>query len=229
MKIHCPSCSKEVPAANVDLSGRVAKCGACNNVFNCAGQMPASDGAPQAKSPAPMPKNFTVRHTGDGLEIVRTWFSAGTVFLTFFCLIWNGFMIGWFYTALTQKVYSMAFFGSLHAAAGIGLLYATLAGFLNKTYIRIAYNALKVTHAPIPWPGRRDIARQDIKQLYVKQITHSGKHGHTHSYTVEVITTHGKTIKLVSGFPNTEEARFIEQEVEKYIGITDERVSGEMS
>ena len=226
MKINCPTCSSEIPVANIDLSGKIAKCAACNNIFSFSSQIPVPDA--QIRTSLGKPRNFEIERSADGLTIVRKWFTPTIIFLSFFCLFWNGFMAVWFYIALTKKIYAMALFGSLHGAVGLGLLYTVVAGFLNKTYIRIAYDSLSVKHRPLPSFGQRNMKRQDIKQLYSKEIAQYHKHGCSHSYSVQAITRTGDVVALVSGLSTSEEALFLEQEIEKYLGIEDEPVRGEV-
>lgn len=41
MQIACESCGAVVPAESIDLQRNLAKCTACNHVFNCQGQLEA--------------------------------------------------------------------------------------------------------------------------------------------------------------------------------------------
>jgi len=229
MKINCPGCGKEIPVADVDLRGKIAKCAACNNIFSCAQQLPADSPRAEERMPVGKPKKIKIERSAEGLKITRKWFDPGIIFLTFFCLFWNGFMFFWFYTAFKQKIYPMALFGTLHGAVGLGLFYGVLSGYLNKTYIRIAYNSLTVTHGPLPWFGQKSLGKEDLQQLYSKEIVYGGRNGPSYSYSVQAVTRKGQVIELVPGLSSKEEALFIEQEVEKYLRIEDEPVRGEIA
>ena len=224
MKIHCSACGKEIPISDVDLAGRVAKCGSCNNVFSFA--IPSVPGV--EREPTSKPKDFSLERSIEGLTIVRKWYSPAIIFLTFFCLFWNGFMAVWFYTAIKQKIYAMALFGSLHGAVGLGLLYTVLAGYFNKTYIRISRNSLTIVHRPLPWLGQKNLTQHNLQQLYSKEVAYNGKHGYSYSYSVQAVIKNGETIELISGLPSKDAALFIEQEIEKYLKIEDEPVRGEL-
>jgi hypothetical protein len=228
MKIRCPSCNSEIPASNIDLPGKIAKCSQCNNIFGCAEQIPAYSAATEERMPIGRPKGFTLERSTDGIIIARGWFTPAVIFLTFFCLFWNGILFVWFYAAFASKMYAIALFGSLHAAVGLGLFYTVLACYLNKTYIRISYNSLQITHKPLPWFGQRDIPRAELKQLYSRESTRYADSRYPSSYSVQVITKKGQNIELVSGLSSGEEAIFIEQEIEKYLKIEDEPVRGEI-
>ena len=134
MQIHCKQCSTEIPAEHINLDRMIAKCTFCNSVFSFADQVGATVSAqPIEKLDVPMPKKFKVNTLGGRLEIARKWFSSKFIALTFFTVFWDGFMIVWFGIALSQGIWIMAAFGTLHGAVGIGLLYYVLAGYLNKT------------------------------------------------------------------------------------------------
>jgi uncharacterized membrane protein (Fun14 family) len=137
-------------------------------------------------------------------------------------------MITWFTIAIMKRQYPMALFGTLHGCVGVGLLYGVLAGYLNKTYIRISYNTIAITHEPLPWFGAKSIVRSDVKQLYSKERVSHSDHGHTHTYSVHVMTRSEKSVELVSGLFSSEEALFVENEIEKYLKIADEPVRGEL-
>ncbi len=225
MKIICPVCSHEIPADLVNVSEVIAKCAECNNVFSFRDQVPS---AGRERSVVERPARFSVERTPEGLTITRRWLSPKIFFLLFFCLFWNGFMAVWFTIAFTQKMYSMAAFGSIHGAVGLFLLYSVAAGFLNTTVITIARDLLSVRHGPVPWRGNKEVRRGEIRQVYSKEVVHHGKHGRSFSYEVWVGMRSGKDIGLVDGLETSEEALFFEQEIEKYLRIDDEPVTGEI-
>ncbi len=229
MKVFCPTCHNEVTAVNVDLPSRIAKCSSCNNVFDCSAQLPSGSSSQPERCLVNKPNSFTLIPAPGSLLIVRRWFHPAVFFMAFFCLLWNGFMVNWFLTAFNQKAHTMALFGSLHGAVGIGLLYGVLAGFFNKTYFRMSYDSLSISHRPFPWAGQRTLTKGELKQLYSTKVIHHGKHGDTVTYAVRVITRQGNTIELISGLLSSEEALFIEQEIEKYLKIEDAPVPGELS
>ena len=48
---------------------------------------------------------------GTTLEIRRRWFTAAVLFLVFFCVFWNGFMIVWHGMAFASGAWFMSLFG----------------------------------------------------------------------------------------------------------------------
>ena len=137
-------------------------------------------------------------------------------------------MVGWFTIAFKTKMYVMALFGTLHAAVGLGLLYTVLAMLFNKTTLRISYDSVTVRHGPLPYPGGKTIMRVDVKQFYSQEDISYRKNGQSRTYAVRLLTKNEKTIDLITGLAGRDEALFIEQQVEKFLGIRDESVSDEI-
>jgi len=227
MKITCTTCHREIPASDVDIKSKIAKCNACNNVFDFSSQV-SSSGGTISRENLGIPKNVEVNYIENGMQIVRRWFSPVIIALTLFCCFWDGFMIVWFTIAIREGQWMMAAFGSIHGIIGVCLTYFVICGYVNRTYITISYDALSVVHKPLPAPGQKTVKRSDLKQLYSKEKVHHGRNGTSYSYDVMAITHSEETIKILSGLSASEQALFIEQEIEKYIGIRDEAVRGEI-
>jgi len=116
-------------------------------------------------------------------------------------------------------------FPILHVSVGIGLTYWTIAGFLNRTTLRLDERNLSVRHGPLPWKGNHTIPREDIKQLYCEHEVSQGKNGPTHSYYLSAVLVDERKLRL--GSMPADHAKYIEELFEERLGITDMRVSGE--
>jgi hypothetical protein len=231
MQIVCPKCDATIPADNLDLGRNLAKCGVCGEVFNCAAQLDglASPGGGDIKrGEVPLPKGLRVYRRADGLRILRRWLGPKFFGLAFFCLFWNGFMVVWFTIAITQKQWAMAAFGTVHGLVGLGVAYFTLAGFLNTTTITVVHGLLSVTSGPIRVPGNKNITADALQQLYTKRHVSHGKNGTSISYELRAQTTDGKDEKLVGGLDKQEQALFMEQQIEEFLGIEDRPIRGEV-
>lgn len=237
MKIYCESCGSEIPAANINLQDRMAKCESCNNIFSISQLL---DGmAPQRPSPAQkesyfakaeisLPKGISVDQDYDGLIITRKWFNLTTIFLTFFCAFWDGFMIMWFSISISTEAYEMAAFGSIHAIVGICLTYWCIASYINKTTIKVSSYLIKIKHSPLPFPGSKEFTISQLEQVYAKERVVRGKNGTTTYYDLYIIDGNKHT-KVVSNLINKEQALYIEQEIEKYLDIEDRYVPGSVT
>jgi hypothetical protein len=162
------------------------------------------------------------------MAITRRWLSPKFFFLIFFCLCWDGFLCFWYSMAISQRVWIMGLFAIGHAAIGLGLTYYTIAGFLNRTLIRVSPSLLDVSHGPLPWPGAKRLDSTGIAQIYCKEHISRGKNGVTTTYQVHVATHGGAQEKLVDSLDSSDQALYLEQEIERFLSIKDAPVAGEM-
>ena len=177
-----------------------------------------------------LPDKIEFRDHGSGIEITRTWFGAKYVIMLVFVIVWDGALI-FLANAFLNASNPPPFVWLMplgHVAAGIGLTYYTIAGLFNKTQVMADYSHLAVRHGPVPWSGNRDIRAGDIKQLYSKEKISQGRNATTVSYELHAMTNDGKTLKLLSGLESSEQALYIEQEIEKYLRIEDKSVRSEI-
>ena len=226
MDIHCKRCNEPIPAENVHLDNHMAKCSHCDAVFDFRDQVTRVEA--HQRSVLQAPKGIELQTTMDGLEIVRRWFSKKTIGLLIFCLFWDGFMVVWFGIAISQKQWAMAAFGSIHGAVGLGLSYLCVAGFVNRTYIKISFKDISISHRPLPWFGGKSVPLGEVKQIFTKEKIHRNKNGTSYSYEVHFQDHERNETKMVSGLENPEQALYIEQEIEATMGIKDAPVAGEL-
>lgn len=237
MEVRCPQCSAVVPAEDVNIARVLAKCRACNAVFNFGGQLglpKASAVVPLARVALPPGIQLLVAdggarasadpYRGDGrrageLTLTRKWFSASSIFLLFFSTVWFAFLAFWYKTAFTGNAPWIFFvFPLVHVGAGFMILHRALTGLLNTTTIRIANGRMTVRHGPIPTFGNREIALGDLRQLYTVTKT---KNDNT-TYELHAITAVGPTVKLMSGLTEVQQALYVERVVEDHLGIEDD-------
>jgi hypothetical protein len=249
MQITCSSCGAPVAAKDVNLDRMLAKCAHCDAVFDISAQMPRPEGAvraARARKLVGMPRGIrvvvdeTLPAEGGGepyrlsaaahphVVLVRRWFAPAVLFMAFFCVFWDGFLVFWYSAALSAKgAHAHAaplLFPLFHVGVGVVMTYTALCGFVNTTRIAIENGVLSVRHGPLPWPGNRDVAIASITQLFCKE--HVGNKG-ARSYSVNALLTDGTTSKVLKGLKDAEQALYIEQIVEKRLGIVDAPVAGE--
>ncbi len=228
MDIKCPHCSRTITAADINVQTSIAKCGYCNAVFGFADKVPGA-AAGSSKRTVEMPKNYTMGNEGVDLVITRRWLSKKYVVMLVFCVFWDGFLVFWYTVALTKAgPLIMILFPVLHVAVGGFLTYFTLAGFLNRTKITVNTGQLRIKHYPLPWPGNKVIQRQELEQLFCEETMHSSKNSTSYTYSLQAVTVGGGRMKLISGMDKPEDALFLEQKIEGFLGITDRSVTGEM-
>ena len=178
---------------------------------------------------APRPDNVTLTQEADGIRIAYRWFSWRYVFLLAFCVFWDGFLVFWYHLVLAQPSRDnvMLWFPLIHVAVGLGLTYATLAGFVNRTSVRASTGELSVRHGPLPWLAPRPVPASDVAQLFREEILRTGRGGTTARYRLSAVLRNGRKRKLFT-CESADVILYVEQEAERYLGIADRRVTGEM-
>ncbi len=234
IELRCKNCGAVLTADNVDMTRAIARCEHCGALFALAGtEGGAETAAAQGAEPAvkrrdvPMPKGLTVVDFGTSIEITRRWFCPLFLFLLVFCVIWNGFVLVWHGMALVMGAGFMSCFGLLHTAVGIGLAYYVVAGFVNSTKICADRSQVEVRHGPLPWPGAKNIPAGQIAQIYCRETISHGKNGPQYRYRVEIVRK-GNTRWTLLTLDDADQALYIEQELERHLGIEDRSVHGEL-
>jgi hypothetical protein len=237
--MQCPRCQTVIPAADVNLDNLVAKCRRCNEVFSFADQMPRpiqSDGQRPAKLPFPKPDSLLVEDLGDQRRIIRRWFTWPVLMLVFFCIGWDSFLIFWYFMAFNAPFPGgfnliMVIFPIAHVAVGVGLTYFMIASLLNYTTILVNVDRLSIRHHPVPWRGNRSLDIGEIVQLYCDESyvakNRTMNPSVTWMYNLNALLADGRKLKLLSGLPK-DQALFLEQQLEEWLGIEPHPVSGEL-
>ncbi len=231
-ELRCKSCGAVLTKDDVHWDLGLAQCSHCGSVFSLHGLAPpVEQAAPKPdrrRKPVPMPKNIEVINTGDVFQISYRWFGPQYIFLVIFALFWNGFLLVWNGLAISMGAWEMMLFSLLHVAIGIVIGYYALAGLINSTTIWVQADLLGIQHHPLPWPGSKRLMASDIEQLYTKKVTRYSRSGPSHTYEVHAILRQAAKEKLVGGLREAEQALYIEQELERYLGIQDRPVRGEL-
>lgn len=177
-----------------------------------------------------LPEHISLQDHGNYLEITRRWFSWQIIFTTVFAVFWDAFLVMWYATAFSQKGAPLMalLFPLLHVAVGVGISYFALAGWVNRTRILVSREDLAIRHGPLPWLGGQELKSASLRQLYSKEVVSYSKNGRSVQYQLHAITQEGRNLKLLSGLHSSEQALYIEQQIEKYLGIRDEAVKGEI-
>jgi len=110
------------------------------------------------------------------------------------------------------------------------LLYIVLGQFINKTDIYVTERDITITNTPLKNPFTRDIviATKDIEQLYVTRYVSSTTNGiPNYAHALYAITKQNSCIPIIKGM-NKETQFYLEQEIENFLDIDDEKVTGEV-
>ncbi len=251
-EILCKRCGAPISGENFNWDLGLATCAHCGTVFKLPEraqpalssqlgdflqsvislpQHPtafARDAATGDRPPVPLPAKLDVVREAGELRMTHRWFSPRFIGMAVFAVFWNGFMLFWHGMALASGAWTMSLFGLLHTAVGIGVGYYTLAGFLNRTTVRAERDHLQIRHAPLPWLGELDARGSELEQLYAKQVVSRNDNNTTITYELHAVLRTGRDRALVKGLDKPELALYLEQELERYLGIRDRPVAGEL-
>ncbi|MGC4122270.1 MAG: hypothetical protein QM765_48345 [Myxococcales bacterium] len=231
--LRCRNCGATIDSRDVHEDLAIAKCRYCSTVLDLARRDPAGEGPATARpgrASVPMPERFSVDEGPGGLSIEWRWFTFKTIFLIFFCLFWDGFLVVWYQSAFTDREWVAILFPVLHVAVGVSMTWTAIAQLFNRTRIVASRGSLRIQHSPLPWPGNRVLKLSDIDQLFCDETVHKGDDSTTYTYNLRAML-HGtsKRLKLIGSLDRPDQALFLEQQLERFLGIEDRPVHGELS
>lgn len=235
MQLSCPSCAALIDASNIDLPSGMAKCALCHSVFPFRDAMTpvtlSSSMSQDAREEVGLPDRFQIER-GDPLVISWPWRSADgglqVAFMSIFLVFWFGFLLVWNGIALASGAYGMMIFSLFHVVIGVVVGVSMLRTMLNTTTITVARSRLTIDIGPVPAAGKLNVASSSIEQLFVVSREHRGKRGRRwHTFDVMARTKDGREQKIVAALGSERQAWFLEQQLEKKLGLVDRPVTGE--
>jgi hypothetical protein len=184
--------------------------------------------APQSKAYVPQPPKLLVEENPLDLTITRRWNRRlGYQWLFFGTFFGLCVYFGVADSLVDPSIGNLLIALFLFSMAG-AMLYCALAQLFNQTTVRVSYDELSVRHGPLPWPGKFEIFRGDVKQLFVRKHQYQERDKSlTYTYSLHLIDIKQKYHRLVEGLPNPQEARFLEDKIERYLQLKDEKIDGE--
>lgn len=232
MRLQCGGCAAALETKDIDLARSLAKCSFCNAVMDLGRRQGAAAGGRFADVERPevrLPERFVTGKDADGTFIRWRWFRPHHLFLVLFALAWNGFLL--FFFSNFRNAGAPSFFYLLplvHVAVGVGIGYAALTGLVNSTTVRTGKGVLTIRHRPLPWLGNRDLRGAEIDQLYCASKVTTNEGRSTTAYQLRAVLKTGKSLTLLRGLPELEQALFLEQRIERALGIKDAPEAGEV-
>jgi hypothetical protein len=93
----------------------------------------------------------------------------------------------------------------------------------------VSRNSLSIRHGPLPWTGNRQMSGRELTQLYGVENSRTSKGSTTYTYDLLALDREGRTIKLISGLTDKDQVLYLEQTLERRLGIEDAPVDGEVA
>ncbi|MDX1943303.1 MAG: hypothetical protein SFU99_22245 [Saprospiraceae bacterium] len=232
MQIHleCPNCGASIRAEDVNIDKLIAKCSQCHTLFGFDTMLKQVE---RHRPEVPLPPGVDAMSYLSELNIEIIWRKTSNAgFFIFFTIFWNAILIPFIIIALTQGEWIILLFISLHLLVGLSLLYYTLSILFNTTYIRVNHQELNIQHRPFKmpfYPDRHEMV-SDIDQLFIDKYVESRTNNQPNfAYAVRAVlkSNPDKRVRIIRGLKNQEQARYVEQEVERFLNIKDRPVEGE--
>ena len=221
-KICCPSCTDDIPADNININDKIAKCNHCDVVFPFHQDISDFQDTTQIRQEMIRPEGIDIFHFQDELEIsVR---QPGTAFV----LDYIGVSMFPIFAFLT----TMIFFDEGSISATVPLIFFALTALSSirlfnrskyKIHLTIDQHDLHVYWRPKNFHKDKSYAVAEIDQVYIKTVD-----GHNFSVKMIVNGVEGqKHVTLVQYAGSKSKAQYLEQEIERHLGIEDRRVPEE--
>jgi len=225
-EICCPSCNTAVPADNMNINDKIAKCNSCNVVF------PFKQEINNLQQPIAKSKTEVVRPAGIELFNFKgeTEISVKQPITPLDVLGIFGLPIIAIFLVVAVFLESI-FFLFLAAPIVIGTIYwfaQLISGKKNRVFIDINDEFLSVKWRPKKLQKDKYYEVNDIEQVYIAEY-----YPGTNYYVVMMIVNgvEGQEhVKLIPHYytNNRAHVQFLEQEIERALGIEDKPVVGEV-
>ncbi|XXF80858.1 hypothetical protein P2318_14185 [Myxococcaceae bacterium GXIMD 01537] len=239
MQMHCEVCRSPLGANDVRLDLALARCHSCNAVYDLSGRKGrALDATTPARTklvraPAALPDRFGIEDDGTTTRISWRWFKRQTLFLAAFCVLWVGFLFVWYTNILSRPNPPLTHVIGpiIHVAIGVALTYKVLTDFINSTVVEVNRSRLSIRHGPLPWSGNQSLAGGTLTQLYGEEVlgTENKRGERTITYSLVAMDRRGRKVKLVTGLEDKDQVLYLEQALERRLGIEDKPVDGEVA
>jgi hypothetical protein len=169
------------------------------------------------------PPHVSVKKDAGRLRIRFRWIWARFTGAARMCLLWNGF-VAFAYWGILRSDGPEKWLGVLftlpHVAVGLLLIYATLAGLLNRTVVEVTSEFITVRVGPVPWWGNSSVRIDELERLQATRNQDPETQQWTSEFVVRALTRGASQVDLVRDLDH-DQAQFIANELERYLDLHD--------
>lgn len=247
--MNCPRCDAD--GREIEARESSAKCRRCGLVFDPLRVRPRAGNA--TLGPAAPLKGLVVPYGFDALEreiglksvyrdarsgkgelvITRRWATTSAmvappgslppIVMPFACLVFS--LIGFFGHGRDGR--PLTHFGYMTLAMSVLSGLAIAVWQLNRTRIAVEDGRLRVSHGPFPWFGARDVDAASVEQLFCDSAGR-GRDGGERFRVLAFLRGRDEPLVLVNEVPDPGHALFLEEAIERTLGIRDRPVEAEL-
>ena len=218
--IDCPSCNSQVSAADMNLNDKIAKCGSCNAVFPIKDQIAGIESVAKQGEEIGQPNEVEKFYFGDELDLsVQQGMSpieAWAIFLTPLL----GLIAFAFYkkSELPIPIMLPMIFVLIFGLAILSLMNIKK----HKTHIRVKSDNITVEHKPKKAQKAKHFDTRDVEQVYVDSYTDPMSGAGVFGLQLVIDEGNGKKhVRLHGAIKKLRVAKYMEQEIEKHLGLED--------
>jgi len=171
------------------------------------------------------PKGITAYSEMDTLVIRRRWYHWSYWAQSMVLILWYAFFMHLIFS--NYKSNTNIDWYLMLIAFGIIFIYQNLAGYFNRTEIRLSEGNIRIQHGPLPWFGNILLQTEGICQIISAENT-EGQFKLNFFYDIIIRFNNGRSEKLLTGIIQYDQARFIEQQLGAYYGVEDEHLTGKI-
>lgn len=218
-KVCCPSCEKDITADHLNIQDKIGKCIDCNVVFPFDDQLKGfNHGSQKLKQEILRPEGIELFSYKDELELS---FRASASVMDIFVFIFGFMHVFPLLGVGLEKGLAVPII--MAAALSLFLLLYLIMRWTQKKYVTINERHVIIESKPKFLSRFKSFDTRDINQIYVY------KNPNGSYWELKMILDEGKGqkhIKLTT-LNSASKAKFLEQEIERHLGIQDVEVPEE--
>ena len=216
-KLHCPSCETVVPAKNMNIVDKIAKCDACDSLFPIDAKETQKKKATE-QIVVEQPSNIEVTHNGLSKEMfIRD--KKGVKGFMFFSYFLSIATLGLLFLSLNEFTIAInVIFWSFT------LWYTYLyRDFTQKIFLEFGDEILSMEYVPWFFTRRREVYISTIRKVIIRNLGDIYGKGHS-LYQVHLKIDKGDGIEHYKLMPwsyhTKEEADYIKQELDQHLHLS---------
>ncbi len=218
--ICCPSCNNDIIADHINLQHKIAKCNNCNSIFSIDEDIESLKNKKEVKQDLLRPEGIDLFHFKNNLDITIDQHIHGV----------DAFGIGLFPIAAVFSVFLYFFSDKVTfspiipivlSVIGLYYIYKAANYSKNKTYIDINNQFISIKSRPKNFRKDKSFLASDVDQLYLKHAPDGG------GFSLQIIvnTLNGQKHEHLCTVNTISKAKYLEQEIEKYLKIKNRKVA----